>query len=63
MLNSSPARCVPPPLPEEPKLSPLPDLASAISSRTLLAGTEGWATRKTGNMAAKLTGAKSRSMS
>ncbi|MNF01717.1 hypothetical protein D3C80_2007480 [compost metagenome] len=51
-------------MPEEPKLNVLPGcLARAINSRTLLAGTDGWATRNTGNIAAKLTGTKSRSMS
>jgi hypothetical protein len=64
MLNSSPARCVPPPLPAEPKLSLPGDWrSSATTSATDFTGTDGCATSTTGNIAPKLTGRKSFSMS
>ena len=48
---------MPPPLPDDANAILSGDLfASAISSATFLAGTDGCATRITGNIAAKLTG-------
>src|SRR5256885_13594261 len=60
MRNSSPARCDELPTPAEAKLSvPGFAFASAISSRTVRTGVEGWTTRILGVEATRLTGAKS----
>src|SRR5262249_20030968 len=63
-LKSSPVTCAPEMLPTEPKRSS-PGLAraSAISSFTVVAGTEGCTTRLKSDVAKRLTGAKSRSVS
>src|SRR6266700_1521616 len=59
-LNSSPARCAGVPWPEEAKLiSPGLALASAISSFTVRARSDGWTTSTLGVDAASVTGARS----
>src|SRR6266568_898056 len=59
-LNSSPARCAGVPWPEEAKLiSPGLALASAISSFTVRARSDGWTTSTLGVEAASVTGARS----
>jgi hypothetical protein len=59
-LNSSPARCGAPPLPEEEKVSsPGRALASAITSLTENAGRSALTVMIKGSFATRMTGAKS----
>lgn len=60
ILKASPAMCSDEPTAPMAKLSwPGLALASAISSRTSFAGTEGWATRIEGEVATQVSAVKS----
>ncbi|MNY42700.1 hypothetical protein D3C86_1776160 [compost metagenome] len=64
VLNNSPATCSDVPTPGVPNCSaPGLDLASAISSCTFLAGTDGLTTSTLGVEASRITGVKSLTMS
>jgi hypothetical protein len=58
-LNSSVERCGGVPVPGIAKLSYFPARTSAISSCTVFAGTDGWTTRASGDVAAMMIGSKS----